>query len=199
MTTIAPVILNPQKYPRFLTILPYTLAQEAPYPSQWGNPRNFSNDPGDPGGKTMDGIIQVEYDRWCVTHGLPRRDVRQCTEQQGDAIYLEYYYLPYCPLLQPGLDLMFFDTEVNEGTVEAIRILQFSRGIHVDGKWGGQTDASVHAITDVRAAITAFGKRRAAVYSETKGFTRFGKDWERRDSQITAAALKMAPAEPIGA
>lgn len=28
----------PSEYPRFLAILPATLAQECPYPSQWGSP-----------------------------------------------------------------------------------------------------------------------------------------------------------------
>ena len=182
----------PSNYPRFLAWLPNTLAQEAPYPSQWGNPRNFSNDPGDPGGKTMDGLIQVEFDRWNVQHGLPRADVRTCTEQTGDLIYLNNYWLPYCPDLPAGLDGMFFDSAVNEGTAEGVKILQFSLGLHVDGKWGPLTDAAVKRIADVPAAIRAFGKRRAAVYTETSGYTRFGADWERRDSQITSASLKEA-------
>lgn len=177
---------------RFLTCLPFTLTQEAPYPSTWGNPRNFSNDPGDPGGKTMDGIIQVEYDKYRTQHGLPRQDVRLISETEGDDIYLNNYWLPYCPDLPAGLDMMFFDSAVNEGTGEAVKIFQFSLGTPSDGKWGPKTETLVKAIADVPAAIRAFGARRAAVYKETRGFTRFGKDWERRDSEITAASLKMA-------
>jgi lysozyme family protein len=178
--------------PRFLSCLPNTLAQEAPYPSQWGNPKNFSNDPGDPGGKTMDGIIQVECDKWRVQHGEPRIDVRQLSEAEGDQIYLNNYWLPYCPELPAGLDMMFFDSAVNEGVVEAVKILQFALGLAPDGVWGPKTDAAVKAIKDVAGVIRAFGARRSAVYEQTRGFTRFGKDWERRDSEITAASLKMA-------
>lgn len=177
---------------RFLTCLPFTLTQEAPYPSQWGNPKNFSNDPGDPGGKTMDGIIQVEYDKYRTQHGLPRQDVRLISEQEGDDIYLNNYWLPYCPDIPVGLDMMFFDSAVNEGTGEAVKILQFALGTPNDGKWGPKTEALVRAIADVPATIKAFGARRSTVYTETSGFTRFGKDWERRDSEITAASLKMA-------
>src|SRR5215469_12907652 len=111
-------------YPdRFTTCLPFTLAQECPYPSEWGNPKNFSNDPGDPGGKTMDGIIQIEYDSYRVRQGLTRRDVRNVTEVEGDEIYYTGYWLPYCPELPAGLDLCFFDTSVNEGTFQAVKIL----------------------------------------------------------------------------
>jgi len=184
MTTIFPK--------RFLAWLPNTLTQECPYPSQWGNPKNFSNDPGDPGGKTFDGIIQVEYDTWRVQHGLPRQDVRQMTQAEGDDIYLNNYWFPYCPDLPVGLDGAFFDAAVNEGVGEAVKILQYALGTPNDGKWGPATDAKVKAIADVPAAIRAFGARRATVYTETSGFTRFGKDWERRDSEITAAALKDA-------
>jgi len=182
---------SPSDYPRFQIILPATLAQECPFPSSWGNPRNFSDDKFDPGGKTDEGIIQREYDRWRVQHGLPRRDVRLMTEAEGDAIYLANYYLPYCPELPAGIDQEFFDTSVNEGDGEAVKILQFALDIHVDGLWGKETDDAVKAITDVAAVITAFGKRRAFVYTETSGYTRFGEDWERRDAEITAASLKM--------
>jgi lysozyme family protein len=182
--------------PRFIVCLPFTLAQEAPYPSQWGNPRNFSNDPGDPGGKTMDGIIQVEYDKYRTQHGLPRQDVRLISQAEGDDIYLNNYWLPYCPDLPAGLDMMFFDSAVNEGAGEAVKILQFALKLSVDGLWGPKTESFVKAIKDVPAAIKAFGARRHVVYDDTRGFTRFGEDWERRDAEITAAALKMTTDSP---
>jgi lysozyme family protein len=176
---------------RFAACLHFTLMQECPYPSNWGNPRNFSNDVGDPGGKTMDGLIQVEYDRYRAQKGEPRRDVRQCTEDEGDDIYYHKYWLPYCPELPPGLDLSFFDAEVNEGS-HGVEILQHALGISVDGKWGPQTDAAVKGIKNVSAVIRAFTERRTLMYRGFGGFTRFGKDWERRTSEIGAASLQMA-------
>jgi lysozyme family protein len=179
-------------YPQaFLTILPFTLAQECPYPSNWGNPRNYSNTPGDPGHGTMDGIIQVEYDKWRTQHGLPRQGVILATEDEGDDIYYNNYYLPYCPELPSGLCLAFFDSEVNEGVGEAVKILQFSLGLDNDGQWGLKTDAAVKAISDVPAAIKAFSSRRYAVYGMSRGFTLFGKDWDRRTSEIETASLNM--------
>lgn len=174
---------------RFLAILPASLAQEAPYPSNWGSPRNFSNTPGDPGGATMMGIIQTEYDTWRVQHHLPRQPVRKITEDEGDQIYYSNYYLPYCPELPVGLDQEFFDTNVNEGVGESIRILQVSLGIVSDGIWGPQTDKAVKGIQNVPAVIKAFAARRAVVYTKTRGFTEFGRDWLRRTTEIETASM----------
>jgi len=92
----------------------------------------------------------------------------------------------------PGLNLQLFDTDVNEGLGQAIKILQYALGTPQDGLWGPKTDTVVKAIADVPAAIRAFGARRAAVYREIRNFNVFGADWERRTSEITAEALKMA-------
>ncbi len=180
---------------RFAICLPFVLKQEAPYPSRWGDPRNFSNDKNDPGGKTMDGIIQVEYDRYRVQRNLPRCDVRSCSEQEGDDIYLHNYWLPYCPELPPGLDLSFFDTAVNEGTVEAVKILQYALVLPLlDGIWGPRTDAAVSSIENVGHTIISFAARRTGVYERTRNFDHFGAGWLRRTQEIRAASIKMAEA-----
>lgn len=177
---------------RFYTCLPFTLAQEAPDSSDWSNLKNFSDDAHDPGGETMNGIIQREYDTFRKSEGLPTQDVRKITQDEGDTIYEDSYWLPYCPKLPAGLDLSFFDSAVNEGTTEAVKILQFSLGVASDGDWGPLTDAGVTAIKDVPAAIKAFTARREAVYRLFNGFQYFGTDWERRSAEIGAEALKMA-------
>ena len=178
---------------RFLICLPFTLEQECPYPQNWTDPRNFSNDKNDPGGKTFCGIIQREYDIWRKHQGLPTRDVRQLTEAEGHMIYQTNYWLTECPKLAPGLDLQFFDEAVNTGTTEATKIIQRILGIKVDGMWGTQTDAAVtvDALRTV-ALVKAFTARRLAVYQEMSGWQYFGKDWGRRTSEIGATALEMA-------
>ena len=94
---------------RFLACWPYTLAQEDVYPQDWTNPANFSDDPYDPGGATMDGIIQAEYNSYCSQHGLPQQSVRNITQAQGQDIYFNNFWLPHCPLVPVGLDLELFD------------------------------------------------------------------------------------------
>ncbi len=180
---------------RFSICLPFTLAQECPEPENWSSPRNFSNDAHDPGGETMCGITQREYDIDRKRDGLPCRDVRQITQEEGEEIYQQSYWFPHCPDLPPGLDLQFFDASVNEGCTEAVRILQHVFEIEVDGVWGPQTaleasDAGGSAAL-ARHLIEGFTKRRQQVYRASKGFPYFGKDWERRASEIGATALKM--------
>lgn len=181
---------------RFPLCLPFTLKQECPHPEDWSNLRNFSNDRHDPGGKTMCGIIQREYDLWRKGHGLATQDVRKLTAEEGEAIYRVAYWQPHCTFLPPGLDLQFFDESVNAGPTEAIRILQVALGIKNDGDWGPQTQAAVTlAGNDAVAHIERFTSRRIEVYKEMPGFKYFGEDWVRRAHEIGAAALSMARPE----
>jgi lysozyme family protein len=172
---------------RFMVCLPFTLAQEAPFWQDWTDPRNWSNNPRDPGGSTYMGLTQSTFDQWRTSHGEPISDVRQLTQMEGDAIYFNNYWLPHCPLLPPGLDLCFFDTSVNQGS-EAIRILQVAIAAPDDGIWGSITQAAVAAISNVVSTIEKFTTRREAVYQQTRNFAYFGTDWMRRAEEIGTAA-----------
>jgi lysozyme family protein len=174
--------------PRFLACIPATLAQECPFPNDWSNPKNFSDDSNDPGGATMDGITQGEFTRDCQINGWLLVPVIQITQDQGYFIFYNNYWLPNCPKLPPGLDLCSFDTNVNQGPTQSTRILQFALGVSVDGIWGPLTDAAVKAITSVPAVIEAFTAERERVYEETRNYDIFGTDWMRRAQEIGTAA-----------
>lgn len=177
---------------QFETCLPFTLIQECPHPNDWSNPANFSNDKHDPGGKTMCGIIQREYDIYRKHKGLPTQDVRKMTKEEGYEIYQQGYWLPHCQGLAPGLDLSFFDTAVNMGTTEAVKILQAALNVPHDGDWGPVTQKAVEgANANPHAAIEAFTARRHAVYRMMSGFQFFGKDWTRRTDEIADHSLQM--------
>lgn len=178
--------------PRFLACMPAMLPEEDPDAANWNDPKNYSDTPGDPGAETFNGITQATYDHWRVVNGLPRQPVRLCTKGDGYQLYFAEYWLPYCPELPAGLDLMFFDTSVNQGVRRAVQILQYALGYIPDGIWGPITDAAVKAITNVPIVISAFGARRAIVYRQTENFNLFGEDWEARDTRITASSLTMA-------
>jgi lysozyme family protein len=194
---------------RFLICLPDILIQECPDPGNWTDPKNFSDDPHDPGGATMCGIIQVEYDAYRKSLGQPTQSVRLITQAEGEAIYRMNYWEPHCPQLPVGLDLSFFDSSVNMGGEQAIKILQFALGnIAVDGIWGPQTAGAVTAIISAADVINAFTARRKAVYESFSTFKYFGTDWIRRATQIgdqsiqmaapgVAAAVAAAPAAPV--
>jgi lysozyme family protein len=177
--------------PRFAACWPNTLIQECPLPQDWSNVRNFSNDAHDPGGETMCGLIQREYDAYRKKNGLPLQDVSKISRDEGADIYYNSYWLPECPKLAPGLDMQFFDEAVNGGPSAATRLLQLALGIRPDGQWGPQTDASVKAITDVATVVLAFTNQRAAWYRRLSGYKYFGVDWERRTQEIGTESLEM--------
>jgi lysozyme family protein len=80
----------------------------------------YSNHPDDPGGPTMRGIIQREYDAWRVKHGKGKRPVRQIEENELRAIYRsEYWDAMACDLQPAGMDLCVFDAAVNSGAARA--------------------------------------------------------------------------------
>lgn len=179
----------------FEACLPHVLAEECPFPKDWSNPANFSNDPKDKGGPTMCGIIQREYDHWRKACGLPVRPVKLCTQAEGETIYKTWYWDPHCDSLRAGLDLSFFDAAVNEGSMEAIRILQVALGEEADGIWGPFTAAAAGR-TPVAAAITRFFTRRVQVYKDiveaNPSQRRFLAGWERRATTIYNASTLMA-------
>jgi lysozyme family protein len=177
---------------RFDACLPFVLIQEAPHPDDWSNPSNFSNDQHDPGGKTMCGITQREYDHYRKSHGWTVRDVRELTRDEGDDIYLSSYWLPHCQSLPPGLDLSFFDCSVNEGSFEATKILQHALGVAGDGKWGIETISAIADIVYTPDIIRRFAARREEVYHEIANFKYFGDDWIRRSREIKAHSLTLA-------
>lgn len=183
---------------RFKLCLPFVLRQECNVytgtPADWTNPKNFDDDQQDPGGATQCGITHVDFSRYCEANSLPAWDVRHMGEQAGTTIYYDSYWLPFCPKLPHGLDMFFFDTNVNMGTRRAVMLLQASLGIASDGAWGPKTDAAVAAITNVSAIIRDEEGRRAAAYRKFRTFPRFGGDWIRRDNEIGAQSIEMAVA-----
>jgi lysozyme family protein len=183
--------------PRFAACWPFTLIQECPHPEDWSNPRNFSNDANDPGGETMCGITQREYDAYRKGKRLPVQDVSKISRDEGADIYYNSYWLPECPKLPPGLDLQFFDEAVNAGPSAATLLLQRALGITADRMWGPQTEAAVKAITNSYAVVSAFTARREAYYRALPGFKYFGTDWIRRSVQIGNEATQMILAGEI--
>jgi lysozyme family protein len=125
--------------------------------SEGGN----DDDPDDPGGRTSRGITQREYNAYCTISGLSQGDVWQCPEPVVDDIYHRSYWLPYGPILPPGVDYLFFDECVNTGPHEAAIMLQVGLGFTgraLDGHIGIVTSAALsHAkLPDLINAMSTF-------------------------------------------
>jgi lysozyme family protein len=169
--------------PQFLACLPFILKEEGGY----------SNDPHDPGGMTMYGIVQKEYDAYRKGKGLALQWVRKISKDEVHDIYYNSYWMPHCPMLPTGVDLSFFDMCVNAGPMRAIAILQQSYGILGDGLWGDQTTTAVMAKPiDIPTVIKIYAASRIRYYKSLRTFTYFGKGWTNRVNDIETAALAMA-------
>jgi lysozyme family protein len=137
----------------------------------------YSNHPDDPGGPTMRGIIQREYDAWRKKQGLRTRPVRQITDAELQAIYrTEYWDAMGCGDLPAGMDLCVFDAAVNSGVARARAWLTPPKDI--DG------------FCDTRLAfLRGLGKLWRV----------FGAGWRRRVAGIREAAHAMMTGTPAPA
>jgi len=152
----------------------------------------YSNDPVDPGGATMKGIIQTEYDAWRARRKLKTRDVRSIEQAELSAIYLENYWQPLrCSELPAGLDFLVFDFGVNSGVGTAIRKLQSCLGVAVDGHMGSITLEAAET-ADIERTIQLYMDARRTFLRKIKTFWRFGKGWMNRCDGVEIAARQMA-------
>jgi lysozyme family protein len=137
----------------------------------------YSNHPDDPGGPTMKGIIQREYDAWRRKQGKRPRPVRQIEDDELRAIYQgEYWDVMACDSLGLGLDLCAFDAAVNSGVGDA-------------KKWLEQAQ-DIDAFCDARLGFLEGLGRLWRV---------FGTGWRRRVMGIRAEAHAMAQNRPEAA
>lgn len=149
------------------------------------------------------GIEQEELDEWCYLHKSPTIDVKDITKPTAMAIYQASYWNPYCPELPSGVNLMFFDTGVNQGVRIGVVFLQQALGIVSDGHWGAVTQANVKRIdapgpndgpplVTSSLVIRSMATMRIHRYRGTKDFKKYGKDWINRVGACQVLALKMA-------
>ncbi len=101
--------------------------------------------------------------------------------QEIHDIYYQNYWLPRCPKLHPGVDLIYFNICVNAGPGRAEAILW---------KAVGGTD---------QETVDKFDQLVMAFYRGLAQFSRYGKGWTAREGRIHAAALKMLTAQPAPA
>lgn len=119
----------------------------------------LSNRKADRGGLTFRGVTQRLYDAWRDNKGLPRQEVTLASDAEIRAIALEEFWQPCkCDALPDALAIAVFDEAFNSSPANAIRTLQASLGVAVDGVLGPHTLEAAAASTD---PVLAFLKARA--------------------------------------
>ena len=151
----------------------------------------FVNDPQDPGGATNLGVTLGTLSGW-LGRAATVAEVQALTPQTVAPIYqADYWNAAHCDACAAGVDLMVFDTAVNQGVGRAIRTLQAALGVTVDGGFGPATAAAAQ-LADPATTVNAIAAAREAFYRSLPTFPRFGDGWLARVARTQAAALKMA-------
>ncbi len=142
----------------------------------------YSADYRDPGGETKYGISKRSF---------PEIDIPNLTQTEASNIYKKYYWDPLkCEQLPWPLCAYLFDMGINSGNIQAIKTLQKTLNLNIDGIIGDKTIATAIKITDNQ--LWLFLAARAIFYMELKNFTVYGQGWLKRLFQLQQRCILQA-------
>lgn len=157
----------------------------------------YSNHPADPGGVTLEGVIQRVYDAWRDTQGKPRQRLTAAMRNtpawvaERNAIYRESYWNKVLGDQWPaGADLAVWDCGVNSGPDRSRKLSMAvlpNAGVTFSG-----LAASCRAMNDKTIFVKKFCAKRLAFVQALKTFATFGKGWSRRIAECEATGVAMA-------
>ncbi len=130
----------------------------------------FVDHPNDPGGATNRGVTQQTYDAYRKKKGLPKRTVKELEDTECGEIYFQGFWRPAKCMELPNdaLALLTFDSAVNHGPRQALKLLQQAAGMpdgQCDGLWGANTRTRViTAAANAQALAEAFLLKRERLY-----------------------------------
>jgi lysozyme family protein len=149
----------------------------------------YTLDPNDPGGETNYGISKKAY---------PNLDIKNLTIDQAKEIYhRDYWDACRCEHLPFPFAVAVFDMAVNQGTGKAVKTLQKTLGLTVDGIIGSVTlDAAKNA--DARKLKLFLANRLAAyahLMASNQNLLVFAVNWSFR--VISLGELIFAKSEDV--
>lgn len=110
----------------------------------------WSNDPADPGGAAMFGVIQTVYSDWQTAQHLQVQSVRLISQAEVQSIYYAQYWLPVAPGRTWPLNDVLFDTAVNMGVGRARQFLEQAKAGPADTA-PNRMKALASTVLDIRA------------------------------------------------
>lgn len=136
-----------------------------------------SNDPHDPGGRTMEGVTQATYDHYRAMKAFGPKNVFMMSDSERDEIYRNQYWDRVSgDGLRAGEDLCIFDFAVNSGPGRALDIWRRCGGAKV------KIDDLIHGICAYRLSFL----------QALRTWKYFGGGWGRRVAACEALAVRMA-------
>ena len=93
----------------------------------------YVNNPNDKGGATNKGITQLTYNKWLISQGKDRKDVKFISQPEVEEIYYKNYWLKAgCHNMSPIFAVISFDTAVNMGVSRVKEFLRVAKWINPD-------------------------------------------------------------------
>lgn len=185
----------------FSKCMPVILTQEGGY----------SNHKSDPGGVTLEGVIQRVYDGYRDRKKKPHRALTAAMRGTADwiaernEIYrTQYWNAVRGDELPAGVDVVVFDGAVNSGPYQSAKWLQralSAAGLYggaIDGHIGAATLAAVEMCSDHDALIADVCARRLGMLQALGTYPVFKKGWNARVATIkkTGQAWAMGSVGP---
>jgi lysozyme family protein len=159
----------------------------------------FVNHPKDPGGRTLEGVIQRVYDGYRQNKNKPlqtlRKEMRGTTawnKERNEIYKLQYWNKIQGDRLPAGVDYVVFDGAVNSGPGQSVKWLQRALGVEVDGLIGEATIRAANDHPDHDALVAEILARRLGMLKSLKTWKTFGKGWSNRVAEAKAIGQAMA-------
>lgn len=154
--------------------------------------QGFHNDPHDPGGDTNMGVTQATWTLAKIL-GYVEGELHSATRVDlAKILRLMFWDAVKGDRLASGVDLLTFDIAVVDGPGRAGRLLQRAVGADEDGIIGPQTLGKAGMIRS-EDLLAKLAKADAFFLAGLPTFKYFGRGWERRLQDATAAATLLLP------
>ena len=149
-----------------------------------GTEGGYVANPADPGGETRFGISKRAY---------PNIDIPNLTLAAAQGIYRsDYWNRMRGDLLPPALALVVFDAAVNSGVAQAVKWLQQTVGVQMDGVIGPVTLAGIQAHAGKGAALVVdYLAHRNVFLTDLPTWRTFALGWSRRLAALPFHAYSM--------
>lgn len=140
-----------------------------------GHEGGYSDNPADPGGKTMWGITERVARSWGYTG-----DMRNLPRSVAKEIYQALYWNKVrAEEIPEAVRFDVFDTAVNSGVTQAVKLLQRAAGAVDDGVLGPKTLAAARTM-DAQLLDKRFSGYRLRFMTTLKNWPPFARGWAAR-------------------
>lgn len=159
----------------------------------------YSNHPKDPGGVTLEGVIQRVYDAYRKKKNLPQKvltkEMRYTPDwiRERNEIYrVQYWDAVKGDILPKGVDLVVFDGAVNSGPAQSIKWLQRALNVPAIDGIGEITLAALKSNRNHDQLVADICERRMAFLKQLKTWGTFKGGWTSRIVNVKMVGQQMA-------